>query len=157
MLGLVSAALREHDTNAAALTVGSRETVRATSLASAVLDLASVGNGSLLMRADGDERLGFRAADGNLPFTSGSFRWSAGVLGCALAMPERRCWIDTDRMLLSHPAELPAAALASCIGGPLSKLVRIEGLDFEAAITRATRRGAALTVDIMMPVRERRS
>ena len=145
--------LREHDRNVAALTVdesGSRRR-KITGLAAHVLELAGISPDELplLFNDDGDQP--FTSVDGSLPFSAGRFYWMRGTLECSLELRKGRCWIDGRRVILSHPSNLPATTLSSCVERPLNTLLQIEGLEFEATIKTVHAARDCIVVEIEMP------
>jgi len=148
--------LREHDRNVAALTVdklGSYRT-KITGLAAHVLELADISPDDLPFLLDENGDHPFTSVDGSLPFHAGRFYWSKGTLECSLEMRKGRCWIDGPRVILSHPSNLPATTLSSCVGRPLNTILQIEGLEFEATITKVRAERDCLVIEIELPTYE---
>ena len=148
--------LREHDRNVAALTVdqlGSYRT-KITGLAAHVLELAGISPDELSFLFDENGDHPFNSVDGSLPFSAGRFYWSKGTLECSLEMRKGRCWIDGPRVILSHPSNLPATTLSSCVGRPLNALLQIEGLEFEATIRKVHAERDCLVIEIELPTYE---
>ena len=148
--------LREHDRNVAALTVDELGPYRRklTGLASQVLELAGISLDDLPFLFDEDGNHPFTSVDGSLPFSAGRFYWSKGTLECSLEMRKGRCWIDGRRVILSHPSNLPATTLSSCVGRPLNALLQIEGLEFEATIKKVHAERDCLVIEIELPTYE---
>lgn len=148
--------LREHDRNVAALTFDGLGSYRRkiTGLAAQVLKIAGMRPDDLPFLFGEDGNLPFTSIDGSLPFSAGRFYWSKGTLECSLEMKKGRCWIDGPRVILSHPSNLPATALSSCVGRPLNALLQIEGLEFEATIKRAHAERDCLVIEIELPTYE---
>jgi hypothetical protein len=148
--------LREHDRNVAALTVdelGSYRT-KITGLAVHVLELAGISSDELSFLFDENGDHPFNSVDGSLPFCAGRFYWSKGTLECSLEMRKGRSWIDGPRVILSHPSNLPATTLSSCVGRPLNALLQIEGLEFEATIKKVHAERDWLVIEIELPTKE---
>lgn len=145
--------LREHDRNVAALPVDESEIYRRkiTGLAAQVLELAGISPDDLPFLFDEDGDHPFISVDGFLPFSAGRFYWSKGTLECSLEMRKGRCWIDCRRIILSHPSNLPATTLSSCVGRPLNTLLQIEGLEFETTIKAAHAERACIVLEIEIP------
>ena len=148
--------LREHDRNVAALTVDELGSYRRkiTGLAAHVLRLAGINLDDLQALFDDDGDQPFTSVDGSLPFSAGRFYWSRGTLECSLEMRKGRCWIDGPRVILSHPSNLPATTLSSCVGHPLNTLLQIEELEFEATIKKVHAERDCLVVEIELPTNE---
>jgi hypothetical protein len=151
---IVAEAILDHDENVAAMTVDGKpcHTRYITSLATKVADLIEQRPFDVYWLLDGEMRLNFQAADEELPFSSGSFHWTRGVLGCSLAMRNGRCWVDGERVTLLGFDEFPATTKAGSIGDPLAKFIEFEGLDFEANVAAVAQTGRIITVDLDMPV-----
>ena len=151
--------LREHDRNVAALTVdesGSHQR-KITGLTAHVLELAGISPDDLplLFNDDGDQP--FTSVDGSLPFSAGRFYWIRGTLECSLELRKGRCWIDGRRVILSHPSNLPATTLSSCVGRPLYTLLQIEGLQFDATIKKVHVDRGCIVMEIDMLTHEFRT
>lgn len=148
--------LREHDRNVAALTVDELGSYRrkTTGLAAHVLRLAGISPDDLPFLFDEDGNHSFTSIDGSLPFSAGRFYWSKGTLECSLEMSNGRCWIDGPKVILSHPSNLPATTLSSCVGRPLNALLQIEGLKFEATIETVHAERDCLVIEIELPTNE---
>ena len=148
--------LREHDRNVAVLTVDELGSYRRkiTGLSAHVLELAGISPDDLplLFNDDGDQA--FTSVDGSLPFSAGRFYWSVGTLECSLELREGRCWIDGRRVILSHPSNLPATTLSSCVGRPLYTLLQIEGLQFDATIKKVHADTGCIVMEIDMLTNE---
>ena len=145
--------LREHDRNVAALTVDELGSYRRkiTGLAAHVLELTRISPDDLPLLFDDDGDRPFTSVDGSLPFSAGRFYWSRGTLQCSLEMRKGRCWIDGRRVILSHPSNLPATTLSSCVGRPLNTILQIEGLEFEATIKEVHAARDCIVIEIEMP------
>ena len=148
--------LREHDRIVAALTVdelGSYQR-KITGLAAHVLELTGISPDDLPLLFDGDGDRPFTSVDGSLPFSAGRFYWSRGTLECSLEMRKGRCWIDGRRVILSHPSNLPATTLSSCVGRPLHTLLQIEGLELEATIKKIHADRGCIVLEIEIPTND---
>ena len=148
--------LREHDRNVAVLTIDELGSYRRkiTGLAAHVLELAGISPDDLPLLFDDDGDHPFTSVDGSLPFSVGRFYWSRGTLECSLEMRKGRCWIDGRRAILSHPSNLPATTLSSCVGRRLNTLLRIEGLEFEAIIRGVHAKRDCIVLEIEMSMNE---
>ena len=148
--------LREHDRNVAVLTIDELGSYRRkiTGLAAHVLELAGISPDDLPLLFDDDGDHPFTSVDGSLPFSAGRFYWSRGTLECSLEMRKGRCWIDGRRAILSHPSNLPATTLSSCVGRRLNTLLRIEGLEFEAIIRGVHAKRDCIVLEIEMSMNE---
>ncbi|MBX7489769.1 hypothetical protein K3177_14770 [Qipengyuania sp. GH25] len=144
--------LREHDRNFAALTVDGTKCFQATmtDLAFRVLKLAGLSPESGAISFELCDHP-FRSVDPSLPFSGGSFYWSRGTLECSLEMQMGRCWIDGKRVMISSSFDLPATTLSSSAGRPLSTLLQIEGLEFDAIIERVQSGKGYILLEIEMP------
>lgn len=148
--------LRVHDRNVAAATVDGvkRYPKRITYLAFRVLEMSGIDPDDPSLRLDVEGEHPFTSVDRSLPFSAGRFYWSKGTLECSLEMRKGQCWMDGRRVILSHPSDLPATTLASCIGRALDTFLRVEGLEFEATIRKAHAGRGCIVLEIEMPTFE---
>ena len=153
LVALMTSVLQDHDAYVSVMKDDREpfDQTRMSSLTAKVLELVGMDPTSLIMRVDADNGLGFEVIDSSLPFSSGRFIWSRGVLGCSLAMRSQNCWVDRDRVLLTTSGAIPETLLASSAGRPSGDFVAIEGLNFEARVSKVSRMGELFVIGIEMP------